>query len=230
ADKGIFHLLKELAYRPGIVAKEYIAGKRRKYFNPFTFFLILAACYVLSISFFSKPTSTNDHKLPAQIENIKDANQKATATVQYERGKQVSLFVKKNGNVLAMFAVPFFAFYFWLIFRKGQYNYSEHLVANVMFISFANLAFSLVVFPLEAMLRDSSWEAALPLLGFLIQLVYITVAYKQLMAKKGFWATTKIGVLTLFGIMLWVISTSLAMAFYIFQNSHFLNYFRYMTG
>lgn len=29
ADKGIFHLLKESFLRPGIVAKEYIAGKER---------------------------------------------------------------------------------------------------------------------------------------------------------------------------------------------------------
>lgn len=228
ADKGIFHLLKELAYRPGIVAKEYIAGKRKKYFNPFTFFLILAACFVLSGNIFSKPASASDNKIPERIEQIANADQKAKAMQQYERGKQVRQFVKKNSNVLAMLAVPFFAFYFWLIFRKGPYNYSEHLVANVMFISFSNLAFSLIVFPLEAVFRNSSWQLMLPLLGFLIQLVYITIAYKQLLVKRGFLVSLKIGTITLFGLVLWVITTSLAMAFYIFQNSQFLNYFKYM--
>ncbi|GEM_PF-4297466 len=38
ADKGIFHLLKGLATQPGTVAREYVEGKRKKYFNPFTFF------------------------------------------------------------------------------------------------------------------------------------------------------------------------------------------------
>jgi hypothetical protein len=33
ADKGIFHLLKDLAVRPGVVAREYIGGKRKKYFK-----------------------------------------------------------------------------------------------------------------------------------------------------------------------------------------------------
>ncbi|WP_461486364.1 DUF3667 domain-containing protein [Pedobacter sp.] len=228
ADKGILYLIKELAYRPGIVAQEYIAGKRKKYFNPFTFFLILAACYVLSGNIFSKPLSIADNRLPVQIAQITNKQQKTIAIKQYERGKQVRQFVKKSSNILAMLAVPFFAFYFWLIFKRGPYNYSEHLVANVMFVSFANLAFSLVVFPLEAIFRGSFWEPILSVLGFLIQLVYITVAYKQLLRKSGFFASLKIGAITLFGLILWIVTTSMGMALYIFQNAQFLNYFKHM--
>lgn len=33
-DKGILLLIKELFVRPGIVAREYVEGKRKKYFNP----------------------------------------------------------------------------------------------------------------------------------------------------------------------------------------------------
>ena len=51
ADKGIFYLLKELLVKPGTVAREYIGGKRKKYFNPFTFFLILAGLFVYLILF-----------------------------------------------------------------------------------------------------------------------------------------------------------------------------------
>ena len=53
ADKGIFHLLKDLAVKPGIVAREYIAGKRKRYFNPFTFFLIMMGLFVVSASYFN---------------------------------------------------------------------------------------------------------------------------------------------------------------------------------
>lgn len=38
ADKGMFYLLKELALKAGVVAREHIEGKRKKYFNPFTNF------------------------------------------------------------------------------------------------------------------------------------------------------------------------------------------------
>ena len=33
ADKGIFQLLKQLVTKTGIVAKEYVEGKRKKYFQ-----------------------------------------------------------------------------------------------------------------------------------------------------------------------------------------------------
>ena len=39
ADKGILHLIKQLAFNPGVVAKEYVDGQRKKYFNPFSFLL-----------------------------------------------------------------------------------------------------------------------------------------------------------------------------------------------
>ena len=38
ADKGIFYLVKELFIKPGVVTREYIAGKRKKYFSPLSFF------------------------------------------------------------------------------------------------------------------------------------------------------------------------------------------------
>ena len=42
-DKGIFFLIKEMLKRPGKVALEYNGGRRKKYFNPFTFLLIMIA-------------------------------------------------------------------------------------------------------------------------------------------------------------------------------------------
>src|SRR5688572_10457773 len=45
-DKGILLLMKELITRPGYVAQEYLDGKRKKYFNPLTFLIILSSLYV----------------------------------------------------------------------------------------------------------------------------------------------------------------------------------------
>jgi hypothetical protein len=46
ADKGIFLLMKELIIRPGKVATEFNAGKRKKYFNPITYLLIVMALQI----------------------------------------------------------------------------------------------------------------------------------------------------------------------------------------
>src|SRR5688572_10665036 len=47
-DKGILFLIKELLYKPGIVAREYNEGKRKKYFSPITFLLIVMAIEIFA--------------------------------------------------------------------------------------------------------------------------------------------------------------------------------------
>src|SRR6187402_2064747 len=44
-DKGILLLMKALIARPGKVAHEYLEGKRKKYFNPLSFLVILSSIY-----------------------------------------------------------------------------------------------------------------------------------------------------------------------------------------
>lgn len=43
ADKGFLLLLKELITKPGIIARQYVEGKRKKYFNPLSFVVITTA-------------------------------------------------------------------------------------------------------------------------------------------------------------------------------------------
>jgi hypothetical protein len=43
ADKGFLLLVKELLRKPGTVPREYLEGKRKKYFNPFSFLVIMTA-------------------------------------------------------------------------------------------------------------------------------------------------------------------------------------------
>jgi len=49
-DKGFFTLLRDLVLRPGVVAREYIAGKRRKHFGPLNFYLIMGTALILSVN------------------------------------------------------------------------------------------------------------------------------------------------------------------------------------
>lgn len=49
-DRGFFTLLHDLIVRPGVVAREYIAGKRRKHFAPLDFYLIVGTLLILSFN------------------------------------------------------------------------------------------------------------------------------------------------------------------------------------
>ncbi len=229
ADKGLFYLLKELAIRPGTVAREYIAGKRKKYYNPFTFFLILAAFFVLSASVSnSTNTGPSEKSIPVGIQKIQNHAAKKEAIAKFERGLKAREFMAKHANIMSMIAVPFFAFYFWLIYYRKHYNFSEHLVANLMFVSFANLAFSLIVYPLLGLLKGHPMAGLITLLGFLLQWFYFSMAYKGFIQLKGLWPMVKLIFGTLIGLLLWITITMCAIAIYVYQNAHFYELFKYM--
>ena len=60
-DSKLFQTLAALLLRPGKITREYIAGKRLSYTNPFRFLLSLAIIYFLLISFNSKFESLNKY-------------------------------------------------------------------------------------------------------------------------------------------------------------------------
>jgi hypothetical protein len=154
ADKGIFHLFRELALRPGIVAREYVAGKRKKYFSPFTFFLITMTVYVL-VGMYFRPQANNQAPDKAVIARIPSEEGRRQYITMTTRGAEISGFMNKNGNIVAMFAVPFIAFITWCFWRSSGYNFAEFLVASLLFVTFGNLIFSLLVNPLQALFRGS---------------------------------------------------------------------------
>jgi len=49
-DRGFFTLLRDLVIRPGSIAREYIAGKRKKHFGPLSFYLIVGTILILSMN------------------------------------------------------------------------------------------------------------------------------------------------------------------------------------
>lgn len=228
ADKGLFYLLRELTLRPGLVAREYISGKRKKYFNPFTFFLLLMGLFVLVDTFVNSSEMEASKPIPERISAVKDPEIRAALEIKYHRGMVARDFMSKHGSLVAMFAIPFFAFFFKMIYYRRKYNYSEHLVANLMFVAFANLAFTLIVFPLKGVLKDTPWEQLAFIFGFLLQAFYFTLAYKGFMQLKGFWSVTGLFLWSILAIILWVMVSLSGIAIYVTRSIHFYEYFMYI--
>lgn len=223
-DKGIFHLLKGMATRPGVVAREYIAGKRKKYFNPFTFFLILAGLYVFSSSMSSDRFSNSEPKAEvlARIPT-EEGRQK------YIRGIAIGGFMNKHGNILAMIAVPFMAFIAWLFYRKNRYNYAEHLTANLMFVTFSLLVFTLLVFPLQGLYRGSAAYKYFIYGGLLLQAIYYTWCYYQFLQYDSFGKGLKAFLVSLLSVVLWSVLTLCFIAIYIYRDLNFYQFFTQMS-
>ncbi len=129
ADKGIFPYIKRLMLRPGVMAREYIAGKR-KVFNPMQF-LVLSVGFVVLLM-----TLTNYY---GKIEVWQAESMPANSPAIQEKLKSLDTFIKKNGNLIVFFLVPFFALFGSMLFSKKKNNYAEHLMLSVFALSLSNI-------------------------------------------------------------------------------------------
>jgi hypothetical protein len=119
ADKSIFNLTKQMATQPGVVVKNYVEGKRKRYFNPFSYFLISAGIMALLTSAFHILEVPNVGKAPD--------------------------FMTTHFNKLIFLSIPFLSFFTWLFFRKSGYNYWENFIFHIFLGGFRVVYFLLFV-------------------------------------------------------------------------------------
>ncbi|MEO7308924.1 MAG: DUF3667 domain-containing protein [Chitinophagaceae bacterium] len=229
ADKGIFHLLKALAVHPGKVAREYLAGKHKTYFNPFTFFILCMGLFVLVNVKFT-PAAKSPTPDAGVLARIPSEAGRANYITMMTRVSDVTTLMTKHGNVMAMIAIPFLSLITWLAFRKQRYNYAEHLTANVFFVPFANLLFMLLVRPFSSMARHAGANGILVAAGMLLQVLYFSWSFYTML---GFRSTAKIFktfTVSLFSVLLWGMLVMLFMAIYIYRSWDFYQFFTRMFG
>jgi hypothetical protein len=211
ADTSVFRLVRELAARPGVVAKEYIRGKRKKYFKPLNFFLIVAGIVVFMTSAFYQANDSRSRQLDAAATRVNNPVQKEKLLQMANRTRKVNTITGKYSNVINMVATPFMTLFFWLAYRR-KFNYVESLVANMYFIAFIMLFFALLIVPLQRMVP----QAGTYMIGlfFLFEIIYRGIAYRQLVDGKGTLSTIKAYGISLLISLIWIVLTvSLIMAY-----------------
>ena len=212
ADKGVLYLTKSLMRKPGVTAREYtLEGKRSKYFNPFSFLLIVLGLNI-AVNNFINPYTSSEHTGISATQGVKPTVPKAVSPYA-ERQHAATTFIERHVNIVGMVAIPLFAFIFWLCFRRSGINYAEHLVANVFFSSFFSLASIILTLILGLLLN-----AYLPLLNrilLLFQLIYLTIAYYQFLNYRRPSQYVKTVGVTLLVLMSWVVFSGGAIFLYI---------------
>ena len=113
-DKGIPFTLKEILIRPGFVAREYIEGKRAKYFNFFSLLIL-----TIALNFFIHGLLPVKDELQGDLEQF----------------RSFFTFLQKNGRLFLFLLLPFMAFWTFVLFRKMHYNYTEHLVPTLLVLT-----------------------------------------------------------------------------------------------
>lgn len=195
ADKGFFHLLVQLFIRPGTVGREYIIeGKRKRYFMPFQYILIigaLAAFVAVNSHYFSNSMSTID-----KLNGPTSANQLKFIT-------SFGGFLSKYYNFLILFQLPFFAFGSYIVFKKHKLLYAEHLTFQT-FITAQITIISMFIMLVIYVLKTTS-VFLVPIIST-ITLSYQVYAVTQFFKERKFKGIIKAIVSTLIGIILFTIA------------------------
>ena len=103
-DRSVLSLIGQLVVRPGRVAQEYVSGRRKRYFGPFAFVVIVVglATATMALSGFGAFSS--------------------------ETPNPVAEFLQRHVNVVILLQVPVLAAFCALLFRKQGLYFAEHLV------------------------------------------------------------------------------------------------------
>jgi hypothetical protein len=106
-DKGFFLTLKELFMHPHVMLSHYMEGKRVKYFNPFTYLVLISL-----IGGYVHHYAIGDHHLHDNFVNSED----------------VVHFTSQHFNIRLLVTLPIYAFFSYVIYRNKQYNFAEFLI------------------------------------------------------------------------------------------------------
>lgn len=149
-DHSVVGLIKALLLRPGLVAAEYVAGHRKRYFNPFTFLVVAVGLSALAMAGTGIGGFQNH---PGAV------------------GRQL----QSNLNLFILAQVPLLALWSRLLFLRSGRNLAENLVLVAYCSGLRSVFFLLVVVPAVMALRASS--QGFPAWAQLLVYLFCWVAY-----------------------------------------------------
>lgn len=167
-DRGILLLVKQLVYRPGKVARDYISGKRKTYFNPFSYLVLMVAIALYFI---------------LQFENVVLNYSKIEAD-----NTELLRFAFKYFNVVILLMCPIYGFLIWLFFLGRQTNFVENL-ALAAYLSGQTMLYYIIALTLF-IIFPSYIDVLGVILGLLIHIWYVA-AVLQFYRTRSVWSILK---------------------------------------
>jgi hypothetical protein len=215
ADKGFLGMLADLLLKPGTVAREYVKGKRKKYFSPFTFFILSIGVLVFSSHYFK--TFEEHHKADPHVLAQLSGNE--AAKKQYlriiERANNTTDFVGHHMNTIAMLVVPFYAFVGWIFFRRRGYNYSEILVAYILFQSVISLFMAAAIVPWLMKFKDQPFFYYGYGVFLLLSSLYVGIGLYHFLGFKKRWSIILTTLVVLLAYLIYLVIMILAILYYL---------------
>jgi hypothetical protein len=180
-DSKVFATVRYLFTRPGFLSQEYVAGRRLRYMQPLSLFLIASAVFLV-VGSFVMLSGFDVHQLSkADKKGHLDAAWEKIATKKHLPKEvivdRVQETMHKVTTALQLADVLAMAGLLALLFR-GRY-FVEHLVFSLHYLSFTHLA-AVLAAPLYAMVTPLTWQAVtLSAFSTLVFFTYLTIGLRR---------------------------------------------------
>ncbi len=178
ADKGIFFLMKELFIQPGNVAREFNSGKRKKYFNPITYLLLIMALQI----FLSEKTHIMDFSMEQIQSTQTDVSSQAELKKITEVVQTAQRLIQEHSKLFNLLFLPILALLIWVFFKRSGNNYAEVLVLTVLYLAQV-LLFFIILCIIPFLIYPQSVLITINLYGILTY-VYMIIAIKQFFQQR----------------------------------------------
>ncbi len=166
---GFFYTLKELFLNPAKSITEFLNGKRKKYFKPLSYLLILSTFYYLVTLTLDANTWIDDF-LTGFNEGIKENNDTTPAILTW---------FSKHYAYTVLLLLPIFSLASYLSFYKFKKNYVEHIFINSYVTAQQSIIYSFFAL-LGLVVKHESVEIA----PFLVSVSYNFYVYYKLFVHK----------------------------------------------
>jgi hypothetical protein len=153
-DRSGLSLIRMLLVRPGTIALNYVQGKRKRYFGPFSFLVVVVAAASAVIAL------TGFRAVASDTPNV------------------VVDFLQSHINLLIFAEVPLLAVFSRLLDVRGRFNLAEHLVLAAYTSSMRVLFATLIVIPFWYVVGPSN-PAAVAVVSLAIWALYFAFATSQ---------------------------------------------------
>ena len=167
ADHSIFALIRGLISRPGHVAREYIAGQRKRYFGPWAFLLITAGLASAII-------------LMTGVQWFRPYSQGSGAD-----------FLQRHINIVMLLQMPLLAAFCAALFWRQRLSYAEHLVLVAYASGFRQLYLALIETPLLALTKANTADPRLAIVYYGVWFGYFAFAASQFYRGNRLWSVCK---------------------------------------
>lgn len=161
ADHGIIRIIKELSFHPARISHEYIEGRRKKYFSPVKYLVVVVSLSAILVAYLEMSRVPFEPSFAASSE-IDDL-------VEYR------YFNHNYYKYYLFLSIPLAALISYLVFRNSGFSYAENLVLNTYILSQVVLLHTVLIIPL--VIYSSSFDDLIIFFYMILAALYLFWSY-----------------------------------------------------